>query len=63
MKECDACCATKHVECRGTETAGGLEVCVLDEAKISQKGTFQVAAGHEEQAVKGQDCGTASRIW
>ena len=42
-------------ECQGTETVGGLEVCVLGETKTSQEGALQVAARYAEQAVKGQD--------
>ena len=40
-----------NVDCHGTETIEGLEVCVLDEANTSQEGAFQVAARHE-QAVR-----------
>ena len=39
-------------ECQGTETIGGLEVCVLGEAKTFLKGAFQLATRHAEQAVK-----------
>ena len=42
-----------HVkQCQGTEIIGGLEVCVLGEAKTSQKGAFHLTARHAEQAVK-----------
>ena len=40
-----------HVR-QGTEIIGGLEVCVLGEAKTSLIGAFHLTARHAEQAVK-----------
>ena len=39
-------------EYHGSETVGGLEVCVLGEVKASQEGAFRVAASHAEMVVK-----------
>ena len=37
-------------------------MCVFGEANTFQEGEIQVIARHAEQAVKGQGCGTTSRV-
>ena len=52
----------RNEECQGTGTVEGLEVCVLGEPQTTQKGTFQVAMRHAEQAVEDQDRGTTNHV-